>query len=156
MKSSISDPEQIRVTLFQSYTLKYKYNMNPLTVTWAPHIYTDIGFQNFQNWINIGGFDNYLYTPNGKIHRLLTKEATKNLLHPFQPYNITATANQISFFDKVFNSPVKLEPHNQIWYWKELFTLISMIVSLIMLIPLTKFFLTLNFFKSSPKISFNS
>ena len=75
-------------SVFQSYTLKYKYNMNPLTVTWAPHIYTDIGFQNFQNWIHIGGFDNYLYTPNGKIHRLLTREATKNLLHPFQPFII--------------------------------------------------------------------
>ena len=75
-------------SVFQSYTLKYKYNMNPLTVTWAPHIYTDIGFQNFQNWINIGGFDNYLYTPNGKIHRKLTREATKNLLHPFQPFII--------------------------------------------------------------------
>ena len=74
--------------------------------------------------------------------RVIFNEA---LLHPFQPYNITATANQISFFDKVFNSPIKLEPNNQIWYWKELFTLISMIVSLIMLIPLTKFFLTLNF-----------
>ena len=80
--------------------------------------------------------------------RVIFNEA---LLHPFQPYNITATANQISFFDKVFNSPIKLEPHNQIWYWKELFTLISMIVSLIMLIPLTKFFLTLNFFKSLKK-----
>jgi len=73
------------------------------------------------------------------------------LLHPFQPYNITATANQISFFDKVFNSPIKLEPYNQIWYWKELFTLISMVISLIMLIPLTKFFLSLNFFKSLKK-----
>ena len=80
--------------------------------------------------------------------RVIFNEA---LLHPFQPYNITATANQISFFDKVFNSPVKLKPNNQIWYWKELFTLISMIVSLIMLIPLTKFFLTLNFFKSLKK-----
>ena len=80
--------------------------------------------------------------------RVIFNEA---LLHPFQPYNITATANQISFFDKVFNSPIKLEPHNQIWYWKELFTLISMVVSLIMLIPLTKFFLTLNFFKSLKK-----
>ena len=28
---------------FVAYTLKYKYNMNPLTVTWARHIYTDWG-----------------------------------------------------------------------------------------------------------------
>ena len=70
----------------QSHLLKYKYNMNPLTVTWAPHLYTDIGWKNFQNWIHVGGFDNYLFTPNGKIHRLLTRNATINLLHPFQPF----------------------------------------------------------------------
>ncbi len=73
-------------SVFQTHILKYKYNMNPLTFTWSPHLYTDIGWKNFQNWIHVGGFDNYLYTPNGKIHRLLTREATKNLLHPFQPF----------------------------------------------------------------------
>lgn len=70
----------------QSHLLKYKYNMNPLTVTWSPHLYTDIGWKNFQNWIHVGGFDNFLYTPNGKVHRLLTRNATLNLLHPFQPF----------------------------------------------------------------------
>ena len=64
---------------FQSHVLKYKYNMNPLTVTWAPHLYTDIGWQNHQNWVHVGGFDNYLFTPNGKIHRELTRQATLNL-----------------------------------------------------------------------------
>jgi len=70
----------------QSHLLKYKYGMHPLTVTWSPHLYTDIGWKNFQNWLHVGGFDNYLYTPNGKIHRLLTRNATINLLHPFQPF----------------------------------------------------------------------
>lgn len=70
----------------QAHLLKYKYGMNPLTVTWSPHLYTEIGWKNFQNWIHVGGFDNYLYTPNGKIHRLLTRNATLNLLHPFQPF----------------------------------------------------------------------
>lgn len=70
---------------FTSHILKYKYKMNPLTVTWAPHVYTDIGFQNFQSWIH-AGFDNTLFTPNGKLHRLLTKLAFINLLHPFQPF----------------------------------------------------------------------
>jgi len=60
--------------------------MHPLTVTWSPHLYTDIGWKNFQNWLHVGGFDNFLYTPNGKIHRLLTRNATINLLHPFQPF----------------------------------------------------------------------
>ena len=70
----------------QSHILKYKYDMNPLTVTWSPHLYTDIGWKNFQKWLHVGGFDNYLYTPNGLIHRLLTRNATINLLHPFQPF----------------------------------------------------------------------
>jgi len=70
---------------FTSHVLKFKYNMNPLTVTWAPHKYTDIGFQNFQNWIH-AGHDNALMTPNGGFHRLLTKLAFENLCHPFQPF----------------------------------------------------------------------
>ena len=73
---------------FTSHILKYKYNMNPLTVTWAPHEYTEIGWQNFQKWIEVGGFDNVLITPNGRVHRLLTKLAFKNLCHPFQPFII--------------------------------------------------------------------
>ncbi|MCA9406926.1 MAG: N-acetyl sugar amidotransferase, partial [Candidatus Omnitrophica bacterium] len=75
-------------SVYASWMLKYKYNMHPLTITWAPHMYTDIGWQNFQRWIHDGGFDNYLFTPNGKTHRLLTRLATLNLLHPFQPFII--------------------------------------------------------------------
>lgn len=58
---------------YAAHVLKYKYNMNPLTVTWAPHLYTDIGWKNFINHIHIGGVDNILFTPNGKLHRYLTK-----------------------------------------------------------------------------------
>jgi hypothetical protein len=36
--------------------------------------------------VHTGGFDNFLFTPNGKIHRLLTRNAFINLLHPFQPF----------------------------------------------------------------------
>ena len=73
---------------YTAHLLKYKYGMNPLTVTWAPHLYTNIGWQNFDNWIKVGGLDNILFTPNGKVHRLLTRLAFKNLLHPFQPFII--------------------------------------------------------------------
>ncbi len=73
---------------YTSHILKYKYKMNPLTVTWAPHLYTDIGWKNFTEWMHTGGLDNILYTPNGKLHRLLTKFAFHNLLHPFQPFII--------------------------------------------------------------------
>lgn len=71
---------------YAAHMLKYRYGMNPLTVTWAPHVYTDIGWKNFQDWIHIGGFDNQLFTPNGRVHRLLTRCAFENLLHPFQPF----------------------------------------------------------------------
>ena len=47
---------------YTAHILKYKYNMNPLTVTWAPHLYTDIGWKNFTNWMHIGGLDNILFT----------------------------------------------------------------------------------------------
>ena len=54
--------------------MKYKYGMNPLTVTWAPHKYTEIGWKNFENWIHVGGLDNMLLTPNGRLQRYLTKQ----------------------------------------------------------------------------------
>jgi N-acetyl sugar amidotransferase len=71
---------------YTSHILKYKYGMNPLTVTWAPHRYTEIGWKNFENWIHVGGLDNILFTPNGRLHRYLTRQAFLNLLHPFQPF----------------------------------------------------------------------
>lgn len=71
---------------FTSHVLKYRYGMNPLTVTWAPHLYTPIGWKNFENWCHVGGHDNILFTPNGKLHRYLTRNAFHNLLHPFQPF----------------------------------------------------------------------
>lgn len=72
---------------FQSHILKYKYGMNPLTITWAPNLYTDWGLRNFNAWGN-SGFDNYLITPNRKVHRLLTRLAIDTLFHPFQPFMI--------------------------------------------------------------------
>ncbi len=69
----------------QAHVLRTKYGMHPLTVTWAPHIYTDWGWQNFQAWIH-AGFDNILVTPNGRTHRLLTRLALENMFHPFQPF----------------------------------------------------------------------
>lgn len=72
-------------SFYAAHLLKYKYGMHPLTVTWAPHLYTPWGWENFEGWIH-AGFDNYLCTPNGLTHRLLTRLATENLFHPFQPF----------------------------------------------------------------------
>lgn len=72
-------------SFFAAHVLKYKYGMHPLTVTWAPHVYTEWGWKNLQSWIH-AGFDNFLCTPNGRIHRLITRLAVENLFHPFQPF----------------------------------------------------------------------
>jgi N-acetyl sugar amidotransferase len=71
---------------YQSHVLKYKYGMNPLTVTWPPILYTDYGYKNFKNWIDVGGFDNISFNRNGKVMKLLTKLSIENLLHPFQTF----------------------------------------------------------------------
>tara|TARA_A100001011_G_C14305617_1_gene842971 strand:- start:1757 stop:3151 length:1395 start_codon:yes stop_codon:yes gene_type:complete len=72
-------------SFYTSHILKYKYGMNPLTITWAPHMYTEWGIKNMENWTN-SGFDNYLITPNRKVQRLLTRLSLENLFHPFQPF----------------------------------------------------------------------
>ena len=71
---------------YQAHILKYKYGMHPLTCTWPPILYTDYGYRNFLNWLNVGGFDNITYRPNGKVMKLLTNLSIKNLLHPFQTF----------------------------------------------------------------------
>ena len=72
-------------SFYQEHMLKYKYGMHPLTCTWAPHQYTEWGWRNQQAWIH-AGFDNLLMTPNGRVHRLVTRLAVQNLFHPFQPF----------------------------------------------------------------------
>ena len=75
----------------------------------------------------------------------------EELLHPFQPYNKEATANQIEYFEKALGSPITINSSNQIWQIKEFLTLLNLIVSLLMLIPIARFFLQLNFFKEIVK-----
>jgi len=70
---------------YQAHVLKYKYNMNPLTVTWPPILYTDYGLKNWKNWLD-SGFDNISFYRNGKVMKLLTKLSIENLLHPFQTF----------------------------------------------------------------------
>jgi N-acetyl sugar amidotransferase len=72
-------------SFYASHILKTQYGMHPLTVTWAPHVYTEWGWKNFQSWIH-AGHDNYLMTPNGRVHRLLTRLSTELLFHPFQAF----------------------------------------------------------------------
>ena len=69
-----------------AHKLKHEYGMNVLTVTWAPHLYTDVGFCNFQSMIHVGGLDNILGTPNGPVHRKLTKQSFDIIGDPFQTF----------------------------------------------------------------------
>lgn len=59
---------------YTAHILKTKYGMHPLCVTWAPFIYTDIGWKNFQNFVN-SGFTTLNCFPNGVLHRKLARAA---------------------------------------------------------------------------------
>ena len=71
---------------YVAHILKNKYKMNPLTVTWSPNIYTEIGFQNHQSLITKGNLANILVTPPGKIHKKLTQLSLEVLGDPFLPF----------------------------------------------------------------------
>ncbi|MDC0563908.1 N-acetyl sugar amidotransferase [Alphaproteobacteria bacterium] len=74
-------------SIFVAHLLKFKYGMNPLTVTWAPHSYTEIGKTNLEAWQQCG-LDNILFTPNPVVHSKLTQQAFLKLVNPFQPFII--------------------------------------------------------------------
>lgn len=73
-------------SVYAAHVLKYKYGMHPLTVTWPPIMYTDYGYRNFRNWIEIGGFDNISFNQNGRVMKTLTRLSIENLFHPFQTF----------------------------------------------------------------------
>ncbi len=71
-------------SMYTSWLLKERYGLTPLLVTWAPHIYTDVGWRNLQRWYS----DNtgVLVTPNRRVHRMLTRFAFMNTVFPFSPF----------------------------------------------------------------------
>ena len=70
---------------FVAHKLKYEFGMNPLLVTWSPLKYTDIGYQNFTN-LNDSGFVNLKCTPNGLIHRKLSRLCFEELGDAFHTF----------------------------------------------------------------------
>jgi N-acetyl sugar amidotransferase len=68
-----------------SYIMKKKYGMHPLTVTWASALPTEIGTQNLFNFIQ-AGFDNLMGTPNGEVHRKLSRLAFEEFGDNFLPF----------------------------------------------------------------------
>jgi len=70
---------------FVAHMLKYKYNMNPLTVTWSPLEYTEIGKRNFYSLVN-SGLTNILVTPDGEIQRRLARLCFEELGDAFHTF----------------------------------------------------------------------
>lgn len=70
---------------FVAHLLKYKYGMNPLTVTWAPLKASQIGRRNLDAFIS-SGFNHILGTPNPVVTRKLTQLSFEFLGDPFQPF----------------------------------------------------------------------
>src|SRR3989338_10975115 len=59
--------------------------MHPLVVTWAPFIYTDIGWKNFQNFVK-SGFTTINCFPNGILHRKLARIAFELKGDAWEPF----------------------------------------------------------------------
>lgn len=70
---------------FVAHQLKYRYGMNPLCVSFAPLIPTEIGRQNLRAFID-SGFDVIQGHPNGKAARKLARLAFEHMGDPFQPF----------------------------------------------------------------------
>lgn len=70
---------------YVAHQLKHKYGMHPLTVTWAPMQYSDIGFQNFNSFVN-SGFNNIQGHPNGRLKRKLARLSFEEVGDPFLPF----------------------------------------------------------------------
>ena len=71
---------------YATHTLKYKYGMNPLTVTWPPILYTKYGKKNFNNWLSSCKVENISARRDESTMKLLTKLCIENLMHPFQTF----------------------------------------------------------------------
>jgi N-acetyl sugar amidotransferase len=88
---------------YATHILKYKYGMNPLTVTWPPILRTNYGLKNYLNWIKFCKVKNILPNRDEVLMKFLTRESILNLMHPFQSFMIG---------QKIF--PVKIALENRI------------------------------------------
>jgi len=104
---------------FAAHVLKYKYGMNPLTVTWPPILYTSYGKKNFLNWIQSGSFQNISAKRNENFFKIATKLSILNLFHPFQTFilgqkNFAVKIAQKLRIPLVFYGENEAEHHNAI------------------------------------------
>lgn len=75
---------------FVAHQLKFRYGMNPLTVTSAPLLATEIGRINLDAMI-ASGLDNLKVTTNGHVTRKLVALCFEHMGDPFQPFIYGAT-----------------------------------------------------------------
>ena len=83
-----------------------------------------------------------------KDSRALRVVFNERVLHPFQPYMAEATANQIEFFEHVFDWDTDLDPYDQVWHWKEFLGVLSLIAALVALVPMGRLALQTAWFAS--------
>ena len=58
------------------------------------------------------------------------------VLHPFQPYSPADVADQIAYFQNVFGLGKSVPPADQVWPWKEIFSLAALVAAFVSLVPL--------------------
>ncbi|MBI5728775.1 MAG: N-acetyl sugar amidotransferase [Candidatus Magasanikbacteria bacterium] len=89
---------------YAAHVLKEKYGMHPLVVTWAPFIYTDIGWKNFNNFISTG-FTALSCFQNGVLHRKLARTAFELKGDAWEPFTFGQKAFAFQMALK-FNIPL--------------------------------------------------
>ncbi|MHC4065051.1 MAG: N-acetyl sugar amidotransferase [Planctomycetota bacterium] len=70
---------------FVASYLRDQCNMNVLCATWAPFIYTGVGWRNMQAFVQ-AGFDVNIFMPNGHLHRKLARLGLEFYGDPFLPF----------------------------------------------------------------------
>ncbi len=79
--------------------------------------------------------------------RTLRLMHNERVLHPFQPYNAEATANQIEYFERVFGFESGIDSYDQVWKWKEILSVVSLTAALIAVIPFGRLLLETPWFR---------
>jgi len=82
-----------------------------------------------------------------KESRTLRVVHNERVLHPFQPYDTEATANQIVYFENVFDLNTDISVDDQIWYWKEILSALALIAALLAIVPLGRLYLETPIFR---------
>lgn len=106
------------------------------------------GFRDSTEFISEVEIGHYYGNKDDRNLRVMFNERT---IHPFQPYMVEATANQLDYFRKVFDLKTDIRSDNQIWYWKEFLGIIMIIAALVSIIPLSRLLLSTAYFKNLVK-----